>query len=128
MEHAGRGQKLPESFGLPEEEVLPKTFTIDTTSKTPRMRSRDAEIKIMNLLDEAVADVLEKHHLSPDDIEVEMIMESTFEPCSVCKIEILSRLELYNGKMELRVPYWKDTNGIWRPVKDSIEFDELINK
>jgi len=73
-----------------------------------------------------VALALEKHHLSLDDIEVAFAIETTFEPCYVCKIEILLRQKQYNAEVKVVRPVYIDEFGQKQVVKNSIDF-KLLN-
>ncbi len=123
IEHAGRGQKIKGSKGLSEEEIFSKELAMDTTMEEITIRSRDSEIKILQLIDEDIARLLEKNGFDIKDIDITITIETTYEPCYVCKTDIILHQEKLGAQIKVVRPM---LNG--KPVKDSKDFERILKQ
>lgn len=75
-----------------------------TQGKNGGTRFKDSENKIFRQMDNDIYSFLKEKNLRLEDIKIETRLETTYEPCVMCKREILVRQELYNGKFEILHP------------------------
>jgi len=72
------------------------------------------------------ARILERHNLGPDDIEINIIIETTYEPCYVCKTEILLHQEKLKANILVERPFYIDDKGIKQVVKKHSHFEKIL--
>lgn len=114
--HAGKGEKIPKSTGAPQEK--PSRDFMDY--EFGQRRWMDSENKMLTKMDK---------DLEPYDIvQMTMEWESTYTPCTICRREILIRKELYNAKVFVKSPKFKNKKGKIKHVKNSKDFRNLLNQ
>lgn len=95
---------------------------------TDQNRHNDTENKMLSFSDEKIAEVLgdindkQGTKITYKDLEISYRIESSFEPCIVCKREILIRSEMYNAKFVIYSPDFIEGNKRY-PVRDSKQFE-----
>jgi hypothetical protein len=55
-------------------------------------------------------------------------LESTFTPCTICRREILLRRKMYNAKVFVESPRFKNAKGKTKKVKDNPDFKQLLKQ
>ena len=87
------------------------------------MKNTGIHKKSSKSIKQNTARILERHNLGPDDIEINIAIETTYEPCYVCKTEILLHQEKLKANILVERPLLKG-----KPVKDNKDFLKVFNK
>ncbi len=68
--------------------------------------------------------------LDINELRVEIKIETTYEPCIICKREIMLRQQLLsnNTTIEVEYPEFIDDKGVLRGVKDNEELIKFLNQ
>lgn len=93
-----------------------------------KSRFFDAEAKILSKMDEDIAKIADKLGVDFAVLKIEINIHSAIEPCDVCKREILSRVKMYEAKVNLHVPYFVNENGRKEIVSSSNHFNKKYLK
>lgn len=113
--HSGGGNKIPGSVSVPTPK--PSNYKKDFLDygkdyKKKQLRWNDSENKMLVAMDKD----LSKMDLKGAQVSIEL--KTTFEPCIICKREIIVRKKIYNA--EVKVFHTK--------AADNIEFTTLLNE
>ena len=110
LAHSGNGNKIPGSVSVPTPK--PKNYKSDFKDYgTNQVRWSDSENKMLVAMDKDLG------QLDLNGAQISIDLKSTFEPCTICKREIIVRKKIYNA--QVRVWHSKATTGE--------EFAELLN-
>lgn len=105
MSASGRGNKIPKKFlgnhkqcSTPNEAFKGETkqFFDPTQGKSGGIRFKDSENKILRQFDDDLEELANGAGKTADDYTIEFKLETTYNPCPMCRREILLREEAYN--------------------------------
>ncbi|SEW24235.1 hypothetical protein SAMN05421841_1788 [Chryseobacterium wanjuense] len=104
-------------------EPIQKEMFEDSALDPSRSRIDDSEVKITSLMDEDIAKIATEHNIDLNKLEIKIRILTTYDPCNVCKREILSRAIVY-PKSEIKVvrPMYKNNKNIIEPVTNNETF------
>ena len=88
------------------------------------MKNTGIHKKSSKSIKQNTARILERHNLGPDDIEI--IIKTTYEPCYVCKTEILLHQEKLKANILVERPFYIDDKGIKQVVKKHSHFEKIL--
>ncbi len=104
---------------LPEQRMKDSEFNFAN-------RTDDSEVKITAAMDEDIAKVITKHFgeklIDVKQLKIKKKINSTYDPCNVCKRELLIRKELYNSILEINRPIFRHPKKGLIPVRGGDDF------
>lgn len=131
LENAGERNYVASNTVGKNPEKIDKDKMYD--SSTRQNRHNDTENKMFSFSDEKIAEVLgdinnkQATKITYKDLEISYRIESSFEPCIICKREILMRAEMYNAKFVIYSPeYIKSKKPT--PVENSGDFNNYYDQ
>lgn len=93
-----------------------------------RIRGYDSEVKILKELDEDIARLATELGIHPSKLKIDVKLYSTFEPCNVCKRELVARKQLFsNATFEIYTPFYTNDEGRRVPVTGTKSYMESFN-
>jgi len=60
-----------------------------------------------------------------DKLKVNVKIETTYDPCNVCKRELYLFQEQFNANIEIARPFFVDSKGKSKVVRNHTEFEKL---
>ena len=124
IEHAGVGSKIEGSKGTPIGRNIKKSEFTDSELKETRLL--DSEGKIIELINEDTAKLATDLGLKAQDIKVKrIILYTTYDPCNVCKKELLLLQEHYRTTIEVFRPFYFDKKGNKKVVTNNKTFNKI---
>ena len=128
IENAGDNKLRSNTVGKNVEEGYAEQTFLDQTTRQNRFD--DSEGKILPSIDEDIGKIVDDFNskspnkkISHKDLDIEITIESSFEPCEICKREILIRAQMYNAKIEIYRPMFINNNGVKQIVRRDSEFE-----
>jgi len=115
--HSGPGDKIKPTKEFPFGSVgkpnprYPNERELFYDSDLQMGRYNDSENALLRDIEEDMALVLDKKGLSMEDVSIEMRIETTYEPCIVCKREMLLRQSNWTNNSVIFVEYSQFFNG-----------------
>lgn len=104
-------------------------FFKDSALKPARSRIDDSEVKITALVDEDIARIATEHNIDIEKLEIKLRILTTYDPCNVCKREILSRAITYpKSQITIARPMYKNSKNIIEPVYNNETFEMFLQK
>lgn len=99
-------------------------------TKEELQRYRDSENTMLRNMEEDAILAADRAGLDINELRVEMIIETTYEPCIICKREMLLREQLLgaNTTIEVEFPNFIDKEGVFRGVQGSEELIIFLNQ
>jgi hypothetical protein len=136
LSNAGWEDNIPGGNGAGRSvEKVDETKMIELKLKAgqtkPVFKGNDSEIKCLAEMDEDIAKMASKLNIDINNIEVRIKIHTTFDPCIVCKRDLIIRKQLYSHsktKIEVFRPFYKNESGVRQVVKDSYEYEKLYLK
>lgn len=119
IEHSGKNSLIGSKGNPPNRNIKEEEF-FDTELEKPR--KNDSESKISELVKEHIAKVSEELGVPFEKIKVTLKIETTYDPCNVCKREILLLQEVFNADVEILRPFYINDKGIKKVVIDHKTF------
>ncbi|WBV59456.1 hypothetical protein PFY12_10340 [Chryseobacterium camelliae] len=116
--HSGRGQKIENSIGAPNNSGNKKLFY---DSVEDDYRWYDSENKMLVQMDNDL--VL----LDMSGAKLEISLKTTYEPCIMCKRELDIRRNWYNATIGVEHPFLKNSKGKHVGVKGHDQLENLLN-
>jgi hypothetical protein len=123
LEHAGKGVRADNSKGFPFERKAKKSEFHD--SEFDESRFNDSESKIIELMNEDIARLAEELKVPFEKIKVKGKIETTYDPCNVCKRELLLFQERFKANLEIVRPFFIDAEGVKQVVIGHADFNKL---
>ena len=124
IENSGKGTKVTGSKGHASGRKVKDTEFTDTEFNRPRIN--DSESKIIELMNEDIAKIIDELGIPIDNLKVKVSMDTTYDPCNVCKKELLLFQEQFNADLEVFRPFYIDEKGIKNVVVSGLDFIKLI--
>ena len=124
IEHAGSGRQIKGSKGSPTNKSVKDTEFFDTEYQ--RTRNLDSETKIIELINEDISNLATQKGVPIESVKVKYIsLKSTYDPCNVCKKELLLLQERYKTTIEVFRPFYVDEKGVRVSVKNNDNFIKI---
>jgi hypothetical protein len=113
IEHSGRGRKIEGAKGSPVGRDIKDNEFFDTEFQTSR--AKDSESKIIELMNEDIADAL----TNGKKVTVNKVtIKTTYDPCNVCKKELLLFQQRFNAKITVERPFFIDEKRAYLHERD----------
>ncbi|CAM1358276.1 hypothetical protein TPENAI_10081 [Tenacibaculum litopenaei] len=128
IEHAGNGAKIPGSLGAPHRETHRPHF-YDSELNVPRLN--DSERKILELVNEDIVKLADKLGIALEDLKrlkIDLKIDSTYDPCIVCRKELLLFQELYDADLAIFRPFYVNKKGKREVVIDKTGLERATGK
>lgn len=79
-------------------------------------------------IDEDIARFADEYKVIVNRLKVDIRISSTFEPCNVCKRDVIIRKKVYQGNIEVYRPFYFSELGTKEIVKGSSEFETYLKQ
>jgi len=94
-----------------------------------KTRLHDSEVKITSLSDEDIARIATDLNVNPKELVIRYKFYTTYDPCNVCKREILARAVIYpKAQFEVIRPVFRNAEGLIKPVQNDLHFSEFLKQ
>ncbi|WP_210148610.1 hypothetical protein [Chryseobacterium scophthalmum] len=117
LAHSGPGNKIKNSTPAPAQSGNKKMFW---DVEENRFRWFDSENKMLVQMDEDLV------RLDMNGAKVEITLESTYEPCIICKRELDLRRNWYKAKVKVQHPYILDKSNKIKGVKGHDQLEMIL--
>jgi len=121
-EHAGPGSKEGSKGFATGRQTSDGEF-FDPEFNVPR--KNDAEQKIIELMKEDIARLAEQLGIPFDSFKIDVKMQSTYNPCNVCKRDLYLFQEQFKTNIEIARPFYVDEKGLKQVVTNHDDFKKL---
>ncbi len=109
---------------MPENRNIDKNEFFDTEFNEGR--ANDSESKISELMKEDIAQISQKLNVPVEDIKViNITIKTTFDPCNVCKKELLLLEEYFGAPIEIYRPFYTNKKGVKEVVINTETFNMI---